>query len=193
MSNWTNPEIRARILTVFSKMSELRSFIAAAVDFVASETILPGPTGELNRLTHAPRGRFICDRADGNAELHIGYICAALMAGNLVTITGKDAANIADSLHTAGVPKTMCKSSRASLESLIQTQDMSGVTLCADAQTARLINRALAARDGEIVQLIWNAPLLPHIMSRFLTEKTITLNTAAIGGNAALLGISEHP
>ena len=31
----------------------------------------------------------------------------------------------------------------------------------------------------------------PHYLHRFATEQTITVNTAAVGGNATLLSLSE--
>lgn len=193
MTNWKHLDFRAERLTALAKTSGLKNFIAKASVELSHRVTLPGPTGEMNTLSMEPRGDFVCARAmDSTADSHISYICAALLAGNFVTLVGKDRNEIAQAMQKNGVPIETFSVSDASLGSLIQTQDMCGVTLNADNMRAREVGRLLADRDGEIAQLIWNEPVTPDLIHRFATEKTITINTAAIGGNAALLGISEH-
>ncbi len=66
------------------------------------------------------------------------------------------------------------------------------------AATALAVNRALAARDGPIVPLIARiddkaAPALGgrHELCRYATERTVSVDTTAAGGNAALMAMRE--
>jgi RHH-type proline utilization regulon transcriptional repressor/proline dehydrogenase/delta 1-pyrroline-5-carboxylate dehydrogenase len=55
-----------------------------------------------------------------------------------------------------------------------------------DAEAAAPLARHLAARPGPLVPLILSAGH-PQQLYRFAAEQTLTVNTAAAGGNAALL------
>ena len=61
---------------------------------------------------------------------------------------------------------------------------------------------ALSARDDRIVPLVLSgdgvivpggdpAPGGPHYLHRFVTERTLAIDTTAAGGNASLLSIGE--
>jgi len=124
---------------------------------------LPGPTGESNELRLRGRGVFICI-SPWNFPLAIftGQIAGALAAGNSVVAKPAEqtpliAAQAVKLLHAAGVP--------ASALHLVPGDGKVGALLSADArvsgiaftgstEVARLINRALAAKDGPIPPLI---------------------------------------
>ncbi|NKI95807.1 L-glutamate gamma-semialdehyde dehydrogenase [Rhizobacter sp. SG703] len=125
---------------------------------------LPGPTGESNALQLHGRGVFACI-SPWNFPLAIfaGQVVAALVTGNAVAAkpaeqTPAVAQRMVALLHEAGVP-------RDALAMLHGPGETVGAALVADARTAgvcftgstavaRLINRALAAKDGPIVPLI---------------------------------------
>ncbi|MBS0444875.1 MAG: L-glutamate gamma-semialdehyde dehydrogenase [Proteobacteria bacterium] len=125
---------------------------------------LPGPTGESNELQLHGRGVFVCI-SPWNFPLAIfaGQVVAALVAGNTVAAkpaeqTPAVAQAFVALLHAAGVP-------RDALALLHGPGETTGAALVADARTAgvcftgstavaRLINRALAAKDGPIVPLV---------------------------------------
>jgi RHH-type proline utilization regulon transcriptional repressor/proline dehydrogenase/delta 1-pyrroline-5-carboxylate dehydrogenase len=125
---------------------------------------LPGPTGEHNELRLSGRGVFVCI-SPWNFPLAIftGQVVAALVAGNSVAAkpaeqTPAVAARLVALLHAAGVPHD-------ALALLHGPGETVGATLVADARcagvcftgstaVAKLINRALAAKDGPIVPLI---------------------------------------
>jgi RHH-type proline utilization regulon transcriptional repressor/proline dehydrogenase/delta 1-pyrroline-5-carboxylate dehydrogenase len=137
--------------------------LQARVQF-GSEQSLPGPTGERNRLRWRGRGAFACI-SPWNFPLSIftGQIAAALVAGNGVLAkpaeqTPLTAALATCLLHAAGIPPQL-------LQFLPGTGEQVGAALTADAriagvaftgsvQTARRIERALAARDGPVAALI---------------------------------------
>ncbi len=128
------------------------------------DQVLPGPTGESNRLRLHGRGVFVCI-SPWNFPLAIfaGQVVAALVAGNTVAAKPAEqtpvvARRFVALLHEAGVPTEAV----ACLHGLGETV---GAALVADARTAgvcftgstpvaRLINRRLAAQDGPIVPLI---------------------------------------
>ncbi|MFD1881776.1 bifunctional proline dehydrogenase/L-glutamate gamma-semialdehyde dehydrogenase PutA [Paracoccus pacificus] len=130
---------------------------------VIAEETMPGPTGELNRLTVVQRAPLLClgpglDAAKAQAELVRG------MGGVAVTVDGDLAP--------------------ADLTGL---QGISGVIWWGDAERARAYAEALAARPGPILPLISAAPDAGHVG----LERHLCADTTAAGGNAALLAQSE--
>ena len=119
---------------------------------------MPGPTGETNRLTLAPRLPFLClgpgaeeAKAQANAVRHLGG----------VAIEGADQSP-ADAVAQASI---------------------GGVIWWGDSETARDIARALARREGAILPLLTGAPRALDV----LAERHLCVDTTASGGNAQLL------
>ena len=141
----------------------LRYYADEAENRLATQ-VLPGPTGESNELRLHGRGVFVCI-SPWNFPLAIfaGQVAAALVAGNTVAAkpaeqTPAVAARMVALLHEAGVPAD-------ALALLHGPGETVGAALVADARTAgvcftgstavaKIINRALAAKDGPIVPLI---------------------------------------
>ena len=156
--------------TIDDALAELRE----AVDFCryyAAEgrklfdapVMLPGPTGEENRLAFRARGVFVAI-APWNFPLAIfvGQIAAALMAGNAVVAKPAEqtpliAAAAVRLLHDAGVPLSVLQlalGDGAIGARLVAHPGIDGVVFTGSTEVARTINRALAAKDGPIVPLI---------------------------------------
>lgn len=125
--------------------------------------VLPGPTGESNRLFANGRGVFVCI-SPWNFPLAIftGQIAAALMAGNAVVAKPAEqtpliAALMVEVLHEAGVPGAVLNllpgDGRVGA-ALVQHKDCAGVAFTGSTAVAQEINRVLAAKDGPIVPLI---------------------------------------
>jgi RHH-type transcriptional regulator, proline utilization regulon repressor / proline dehydrogenase / delta 1-pyrroline-5-carboxylate dehydrogenase len=130
---------------------------------LASQT-LPGPTGESNELHLHGRGVFVCI-SPWNFPLAIfaGQVAAALVAGNSVAAkpaeqTPAVAQRLVALLHTAGVPRDALALLHGAGETvgaaLVADPHTAGVCFTGSTAVARLINRALAAKDGAIVPLI---------------------------------------
>ncbi|OYW68035.1 MAG: bifunctional proline dehydrogenase/L-glutamate gamma-semialdehyde dehydrogenase [Bosea sp. 12-68-7] len=140
-----------------------RYYAAEAEAKLATPTVLPGPTGEDNRLILRGRGAFLCI-APWNFPLAIfaGQIAAALVAGNGVVAkpapqTPLIAAVTVRLLHEAGIPASalhLVPGDGAVGAALVAHRDVAGVAFTGSTTTARAINRALAAKDGPIVPLI---------------------------------------
>jgi RHH-type proline utilization regulon transcriptional repressor/proline dehydrogenase/delta 1-pyrroline-5-carboxylate dehydrogenase len=125
---------------------------------------LPGPTGESNLLRLHGRGVFVCI-SPWNFPLAIfaGQVVAALVAGNTVAAkpaeqTPAVARRFVALLHEVGVPQDAVQCLHGLGETvgaaLVAHPHTAGVCFTGSTQVARLINRALAAKDGPIVPLI---------------------------------------
>ncbi len=124
---------------------------------------LPGPTGESNILRLRGRGVFLCI-SPWNFPLAIfcGQTAAALMAGNSVVAkpaeqTPLTAFETIRLLHEAGVPHSALHLALGDGRvgaALAADPRVAGVAFTGSTEVARLINRALAAKDGPIVPLI---------------------------------------
>lgn len=140
-----------------------RYYAAQAEATFAQPELLPGPTGEENRLFLRGRGPFLCI-APWNFPLaiFIGQVAAALVAGNSVVAkpapqTPLIAAQAIAILHEAGVPKSALHLVPGGGEvgsALVAHAHVAGVAFTGSTATARAINRSLAAKDGPIVPLI---------------------------------------
>ncbi|MCP5433137.1 MAG: bifunctional proline dehydrogenase/L-glutamate gamma-semialdehyde dehydrogenase PutA [Alphaproteobacteria bacterium] len=135
----------------------------ARADFAAPAR-LPGPSGEANRLGLHGRGVFACI-SPWNFPLAIftGQVAAALAAGNCVLAKPAEetpfvAAEAVAHFHAAGVPRDALAFLPGRGESvgarLVAEPRIAGVAFTGSTETARAINRALAARDGPIVPFI---------------------------------------
>ncbi|VAV88124.1 Proline dehydrogenase / Delta-1-pyrroline-5-carboxylate dehydrogenase [hydrothermal vent metagenome] len=135
----------------------------AETDFGPPER-LPGPAGETNHLGLAGRGVFVCI-SPWNFPLAIftGQIMAALAAGNTVLAKPAEqtpliACEAVQLFHRAGIPVDvlhLLPGSGAHVgAALVAHSGHDGVVFTGGTDTARLINTALAKRQGPIVPLI---------------------------------------
>jgi RHH-type proline utilization regulon transcriptional repressor/proline dehydrogenase/delta 1-pyrroline-5-carboxylate dehydrogenase len=124
---------------------------------------LPGPTGESNILRLRGRGVFVAISPwNFPLAILIGQVAAALMAGNAVVAKPAEqtplvAAQAVRMLHEAGVPASalhLVPGDGRIGARLVEHPDVAGVVFTGSTEVARLINRALAAKDGPIVPLI---------------------------------------
>ena len=142
----------------------LRYYAAQARAEFSHGLRLPGPTGESNELTLHGRGVFACI-APWNFPLAIftGQVAAALAAGNAVVAKPAEqtplvAFEAVKLMHLAGVPPHILhflpgEGARIG-KTLLAHPALSGVAFTGSNDTASLINRALAQRDGAFVSLI---------------------------------------
>ncbi|MCU0988435.1 MAG: bifunctional proline dehydrogenase/L-glutamate gamma-semialdehyde dehydrogenase PutA, partial [Xanthomonadales bacterium] len=157
--------------TVHDAVAEIRE----AVDFLRyyalqarkhfdAPMVMPGPTGESNELSLHGRGVFACI-SPWNFPLAIftGQVSAALAAGNCVLAKPADqtpaiAALAVKTLHRAGIPRAALQlvPGKGSVVGAKMTSDprIDGVALTGSTETARRINRALAARDAPLAAFI---------------------------------------
>ena len=124
---------------------------------------LPGPTGELNELSLHGRGVFLCI-SPWNFPLAIfmGQVSAALVAGNAVIAKPAEqtpliAFEAVKLLHEAGIPEDilhLLPGGKSVGAALVADDRIAGVAFTGSTETAKSINRQLAARNGPIIPLI---------------------------------------
>lgn len=131
---------------------------------IMEDRILPGPTGERNKLTMHGRGVFLCI-SPWNFPLAIftGQIVAALVSGNAVIAkpacqTTVIANYIIKLMHKAGVPKDILHLILAPGSQvgkyLVPDERIDGIAFTGSTATAKKINMTLAERDSGIVPII---------------------------------------
>jgi RHH-type transcriptional regulator, proline utilization regulon repressor / proline dehydrogenase / delta 1-pyrroline-5-carboxylate dehydrogenase len=161
-----------------------------------SAQTLPGPTGESNELRLHGRGVFAFVGGPAAAVELASAMAAALVAGNTVAwvadeATLDEAEGWLQALRQAGLPADALRALPGSFET-------SGTALVAEGRNAGVcattrepmpaLARQLAAKEGAIVPLLGlHEAAQPRHLYRFCVEQTVTINTAAAGGNAALL------
>jgi len=200
-------ETRARILeqvatsTGGAAADYLRFFAAEAPDLLDAALPLPGPTGERDQLGLERRGIFACIAEDG--DVLTAQTAAAFVTGNRVLVIGPEARSVVARFKAAGLEDGVLGAilpvGSDSLDDLAASPAIDGIAIAAPTATIARIAEALAATDGPIRPIIpWSpkgngigstAAGTPHYLHRFLTEKTISNDTTASGGNASLLAI----
>jgi RHH-type proline utilization regulon transcriptional repressor/proline dehydrogenase/delta 1-pyrroline-5-carboxylate dehydrogenase len=138
---------------------------------------LPGPTGERNRLTFAPRGRLLCLAADDDEWLR--QLAAAFATGNTVAALDDEAAQ----RRRALLPKEL-----APTIDWLQPDDFAGLAgvLCEGDDAAR--RRRLAAEPGPLLPLyLAGSSSRRYPLYRMLAERVVSTNTTAAGGNTTLM------
>ena len=139
-------------------------YYANEAERVQAPQTLPGPTGESNTLRLEGRGAWVCI-SPWNFPLAIfmGQVAAALATGNTVLAkpaeqTPAVAQEAVKLLHAAGIPVDALQLLHGPGEtvgaSLVAAPGVAGVVFTGSTQVAKIIQRALAAKDGPIVPLI---------------------------------------
>jgi RHH-type transcriptional regulator, proline utilization regulon repressor / proline dehydrogenase / delta 1-pyrroline-5-carboxylate dehydrogenase len=158
----------------FKTWGDAVSEVREAVDFLRYYAIqaqsmmqpiaMPGPTGESNTLHLKARGVWVCI-SPWNFPLAIfmGQVAAALATGNTVLAKPAEqtpgiALAAIKLLHDAGVPTDALQICHGPGETvgaaLVALEGIAGVVFTGSTQVAKIINRALAAKDGPITPLI---------------------------------------
>ncbi len=149
----------------------------AAQSLLGVKQVLPGPTGERNTLTFAPRGRLFC-RA-GGVETLLAQLAAVFATGNTAALADDAAGREVLAL----LPPALA--ARVALRAADDFTGIAGVLLDADDPA---LCRRLAAADGPLIAVYRPAgeggryPLY-----RMLAERVVSINTTAAGGNTTLM------
>ena len=152
------------VLEVREAVDFLRFYASEARRQFTKPLPLPGPTGEQNELRLHGRGVF-ASISPWNFPLAIftGLASAPLAAGNAVIAkpagqTPLIGALAVELMHKAGIPKDVVQlapgSGRVVGGTLTAHPLLAGVVFTGSTETARMINRTLAERDGPIIPFI---------------------------------------
>ncbi|ECG0348713.1 hypothetical protein DJ631_23185, partial [Salmonella enterica] len=149
-----------------------------------TQRLLPGPTGERNTWTLLPRERVLCladDEQDALTQL------AAVLAVGSQALWSDDAfhRDLAKRLPAAVAARVQF----AKAETLM-AQPFDAVIFHGDSDKLRTVCEAVAAREGAIVSVQGFARGESNILlERLYIERSLSVNTAAAGGNASLMTI----
>ncbi|OKL44983.1 bifunctional proline dehydrogenase/L-glutamate gamma-semialdehyde dehydrogenase PutA [Pseudovibrio exalbescens] len=178
---WTADEHR------FDALAMSFPALAVLIDRARSDQsrLLPGPTGETNKLSSAPRGTLLCLGPD-RAALEEQAVCS-LAAGNAALLVGDGASDLADGLKKLGAPVTGVNAVLHD-DALIKLQGLAGVASFADMTLLNSYRAELAERDGQLLPLICERSQ----PERYALERHLCVDTTAAGGNASLLAAAEN-
>lgn len=161
---------------------------------------LTGATGESNDLYVTARGKTMVIGAESaKAMAVLGQLLAALSTGNEVILhcpsqidMCEEAAKI---LYGSGISDDVLSVANDSQTvTLLYIDRLAQVAVAGSASEIQAISQELANTDGILTQVIavtdmegYSEMLSPNYLYNFVTERVITINTTAIGGNASLL------
>ncbi len=157
-------EVREAVDFLRYYAGEAERIMAPVAMPVQDGEVTRGVTGESNELRLTARGPWVCI-SPWNFPLAIfsGQVAAALATGNTVLAkpaeqTPAIALEAIKLLHAAGVPADALQLLHGPGEivgaALVAAPGVAGVVFTGSTQVAKIINRALAAKDGPIVPLI---------------------------------------
>ncbi|MDH4446161.1 MAG: L-glutamate gamma-semialdehyde dehydrogenase, partial [Acidovorax sp.] len=180
-----------RPLTVLQEwaQNEGNAALAAACQRFGADTqsgtarTLPGPTGERNVYTLAPRQHVLCLAQD---ERDLLVQTAAVLATGGTALWAGERAALRSRLPAAvqaqvALQDNVLESGSAALDAVLHHGDAASLhTVC----------QALARRAGPIVNVTSLLPGATDVpLERLLIERALSVNTAAAGGNASLMTI----
>lgn len=153
--------------------------IAAAASLDFGQVDLPGPTGEANTLSLAPRGRVLCLGPD--TETLLAQTIQALAAGNAVLAVAPGAPAALSALTGKGLPLAAIDGRPDPVEARSLRVDV--VAFSGTPEAARIVRKVIADRAGPIV------PLVSEVLNpaAYAHERAVCVDTTAAGGNASLL------
>jgi RHH-type proline utilization regulon transcriptional repressor/proline dehydrogenase/delta 1-pyrroline-5-carboxylate dehydrogenase len=153
--------------------------IAAAAGLEYGQVDLPGPTGEGNTLSLAPRGRVLALGPD--PETLLAQAIQALAAGNAVLAVAPGAPNILSALTGKGLPLAAIDGRPDPVEARALKVDV--VAYSGTPHAMQLVRQVIAERDGPIVPLVSEI----YYPAAYAHERAVCVDTTAAGGNASLL------
>ncbi|ARN75241.1 bifunctional proline dehydrogenase/L-glutamate gamma-semialdehyde dehydrogenase PutA [Oceanicoccus sagamiensis] len=179
-----------------------QKLIALSEQYLQHSELLPGPTGEENRLTLYGRGRIVCVVRDAYTDANIAQLLALpLLAGCSVQVAAEPASRAKVTRIIKHVKNTVLDFiSLSELEDCLVSAEIAGVSLLYDDPDLALVKQRLAARQGALLPLVvlpshtqWinNKYQSLALLMRFVIEKTRTENLVARGGNTQLFNLTE--
>ena len=159
---------------------------------------LPGPTGESNIIYLENRGTVVCF-ADEKVSFHFWAmsIVTALATGNTVVTVVSDlfyeeALAFRDKFIATGAEEGVFQVAKlCHLETMLAHPALAGVVVESHCDRKHYMSEKLAQRQGAILPVI-TSEYFDTLIQRLLTEKTISIDTTASGGNTSLMTLVEE-
>ena len=178
-------------------LADARTQLIAIEKQLNKAKTLPGPTGEANTLYLENRGTILCF-ADQHVSFHFWVLSmvTALATGNtVVTVVSnlfyEEALAFRDKFISTGVDKGVLQVAKlAHLEALLAHTALNGVVVDSNCTRKAYMAEKLAQRKGAILPII-SSEYMDNLILRLVTEKTISIDTTASGGNTSLMTLVE--
>jgi len=164
---------------------------------LAKPIALPGPTGEQNTLQYEPRGVLLCF---GDKDVSFEYwalsIVTALATGNIVISVVSDvfyseALEFKAKLMATGTDGNVLQVAKLHhVNAFLLDEKLAGVVVDSHTDRSAYITAMLAQREGAILPVI-TAEYNDNLIQRLVTEKTISIDTTASGGNTSLMTLVD--
>lgn len=161
---------------------------------------MTGATGESNDFYVTARGKTMVVGGESARTMAVlGQLIAALLTGNEVILhcpsQEEMCVEAAKVLYDTGISDDVLSVANDSQTiTLLHIDRLAQVAVAGSAAEVQEISQTLANTDGILTQVIavtdmdgLSDMLTPDYLHRFVTERVITINTTAIGGNASLL------
>ena len=179
----TLEDARAQLINIEKKLSHPR--------------VLPGPTGESNKLYLEPRGCVVC-YADKDTSFNFWAISiiSALATGNTVITVVSDlfhneALAFREKFIATGVARGVLQvANLKSLKAILEHPHLAGAVVGSACERQGFVTAELAARNGAILPMI-SSEYYDTLINRLLTEKTVSIDTTASGGNTSLMTLTD--
>ncbi len=158
---------------------------------------LPGPTGERNQWSLAPRGllALFCDECESLDEQLLKLLAAVLSGNRLLVVADKSQrdwmAELVRMLERSGLPQSVVTvHSLGHAQAVLTDRRLQGVMASPDSPMTAHLRQILAERDGAILPLLLETPDT-GLLLRLVVEKSISTDTTAAGGNTSLMTMQE--
>lgn len=195
----TSEQVASLLPSLDETISKARRQLLNIENKLALPVQLPGPTGESNWLSFEPRGVLtsLFDRQSKFENWMISVI-SALAAGNtLIAVIENDVQREITELFIKAITTTGITDnvfivvSLNHLNTVLADDNLSGVMVDTSSEWQGYLAQAVAKRVGEILPVISEAD--PDLLYyRLVTEKTVSIDTTAAGGNASLMTMAEE-
>jgi len=164
---------------------------------LALPLVLPGPTGESNKLYLEPRGCIVCyaDK-DTSFNFWVISIISALATGNTVITVVSDtfyneAIIFRDRFLETGVAAGVLQvATLKQLEAILGHSQVAGAVIGNGCVRNEFINHQFANRVGAILPVI-SSENYDILINRLVTEKTVSIDITASGGNTSLMTLDD--
>ncbi|MCY4045824.1 MAG: bifunctional proline dehydrogenase/L-glutamate gamma-semialdehyde dehydrogenase PutA [Cellvibrionales bacterium] len=161
----------------------------------AGPVALPGPTGESNTLHFSARGCILNYASTETSFLDwmTSLLSAVALGNTVITIVSdvfyEEAKVLFDAFNQSATQDLIQLAKKDDLLAILEHPSLKAVVLSSECRLTNTIKAVLADREGPILPMI-NAASTRFVAS-MLMEKTISIDTTASGGNAALMAMDE--
>lgn len=178
-------------------LSDARAQLNRLEKHMRKHTVLPGPTGESNTLHLEPRGCVVC-YADKSTSFNFWAISiiTALAAGNTVIAVAselfyEEAIAFKDKFIATGVAEGVFQVAKPNeLQAILAHPHLAAAVIASRSSRLGYFSQQLAEREGAILPVI-SSEYYDTLIKRLLSEKAISIDTTASGGNTSLMTLVE--